>query len=128
MTQAASCPLFDARRFGSARRGPALGDLALFDHRAWCADGAAIQTDGSFQSLYEQQFGAPVFQRTGIGAPEFDSSSWNTPSILSDVADLYKSFCFRDDEATIFCTPEERYRFLSDDERVCSCLACVKFI
>jgi hypothetical protein len=84
--------------------------------------------DGSFQSLYEQQFGPPVFQRTGIGAPEFDSSSWSTSLILSDVADLYKSFCFRDDEATIFHTPEERYRFLSDDERVCSFLACVKFI
>ena len=46
-----------------------------------------IQTDGSFQSLYEQQFGVPVFQHTGIGAPEFDSSSWSTSSILSDVAE-----------------------------------------
>jgi hypothetical protein len=64
----------------------------LFGHRAWCTDGTAIQTDGSFQSLYKQQFGVPVFQRTGIGAPEFDSSSWSTASILSEAAEVYKAF------------------------------------
>jgi hypothetical protein len=37
-----------------------------------------------------------------------------------DVADLYKSFCFWDDEAMIFHNPEECYHFLSDDERICS--------
>ena len=50
------------------------------------------------------------------------------PSILSDVADVYKAFCFGDDGATQFRTPEERYHFLSEDERVCSFLACAKFI
>ncbi len=39
---------------------------------------------------------------------------------MSDVADLYKSFCFWDDEAMIFHNPEECYHFLSDDERICS--------
>ncbi len=78
--------------------------------------------------MYEKQFGAPVFQRTGIGAPEFASASWDTPLILSDVADVYKAFCFGDEGATQFRTPEERYQFLSEDERVCSFLACAKFI
>jgi hypothetical protein len=55
-----------------------LSDLVLFDHRAWCTDGTMTQTDGSFQSLYEQQFGVPAFQHTGIGALEFESSSWST--------------------------------------------------
>jgi hypothetical protein len=54
--------------------------------------------------------------------------SLSTASILSDVADLYKAFCFRDEAASQFCTPEERYHFLSDDECICSFLACVKFI
>jgi hypothetical protein len=128
MTQAALCPLFEARRFGLSCREPAMGELGIFGHRAWCDNGAAIENNGSFQGLYEQQFGAPVFHRTGIGAPEFDSSSWSTASILLDVADLYKVFCFRNDAASQFRTPEEHYCFLSNDERICSFLACVKFI
>jgi hypothetical protein len=35
---------------------------------------------------------------------------------------------FSDDEASQVCTPEEWYHFLSDDEHVCSFLACVKII
>ena len=49
MTQAALRPLFEARHFGSSRREPATGELGLFGQRAWCANGAAIETDGSFQ-------------------------------------------------------------------------------
>jgi hypothetical protein len=45
-----------------------------------------------------------------------------------DVSAVYTAFCFSDDEASQFRTLEERYRFLSDDERVCSFLACAKFI
>jgi hypothetical protein len=41
--------------------GPAFGELELFDHPSWCANGAAIQMDDSFQSLYEQQFGSLFF-------------------------------------------------------------------
>jgi hypothetical protein len=79
--------------------------------------------------LYEQQFCAPVFQCTDVGAaPEFDSCSWNTVLILLDIAAVYKVFCFHDDEASQFCTLEECYHFLSDDECVCSFLACAKFI
>jgi hypothetical protein len=128
MTQAALRHLFEARRFGSSRREPATGELGFFGDGAWCSNGATIESDGSFQELYEKQFGAPVFQRTGIGAPEFASASWDTPSILSAVADVYKAFCFGDEGATQFRTPEERYQFLSEDGRVCSFLACAKFI
>ncbi len=94
------------QHFGSSRRGAAHGDLDLFDQCAWCADGTAIQTDGSFQSLYELQLGAPVFQCMAIGALEFDLSSWSTPLILSDVAALYKSFCFKDNGASTLLTLE----------------------
>jgi hypothetical protein len=128
MTQAALRHLFEAHRFGSSRREPATGELGLFGDGAWCSNGATIESDGSFQELYEKQFGAPVFQRTGIGAPEFASASWDTPSILSAVADVYKAFCFGDEGATQFCTLEERYQFLSKDGCVCSFLACAKFI
>jgi hypothetical protein len=48
--------------------------------------------------------------------------------LLSDAADLYKAFCFSDDEASQFRTPEERYHFLSKDECGCSFLACATFI
>jgi hypothetical protein len=48
--------------------------------------------------------------------------------ILLDVSAVYTAFCFSDDEASQFCTLEECYHFLSDDERVCSLLACTKFI
>jgi hypothetical protein len=51
-------------------------------------------------------------------------SSWSTTSILLDVAAVDTAFCFSDDEASQFCTPEECYCFLSDDEHVCSFLAC----
>ena len=123
MSQAALRPLFDARHFGAARRGPVLGDLGILDENAWCAEGAAIEMDGSFQELYEKQFGAPVFHRTGFCAPDFASAcSWDTPSILSEVADVDKAFCFGDEGATQFRTPEEHYQFLSKDERVCSFL------
>jgi hypothetical protein len=90
--------------------------------------GTATENDGSFNGLYEQQFGAPVFQCTDVGTPEFDSSSWSTTSILSDVAAVYTASCFSDDEASQFPTPEECYYFLSNDEPVCSFLACAKFI
>jgi hypothetical protein len=36
--------------------------------------------------------------------------------------------CYICKKATIFRTPEECYRFLSNDECICSFLACVKFI
>jgi hypothetical protein len=70
----------------------------------------------------------PVFQRTDVGTPEFDSSSWSTASILLDVSAVYTAFCFSDGEASQFPTPEECYHFLSDDECVCSFLACAKLI
>ncbi len=69
-----------------------------------------------------------MFQRTGIGTPEFASTSWDKQLILLAVTDIYKAFCFGDEGATQFCTPEERYQILSEDERVCSFLACAKFI
>jgi hypothetical protein len=74
-----------------------------------------IENDGSFQSLHEQQFGAPVFQCTDVSTPEFDSSSWSTTLILLDVTAVYKAFCFSDDEASQFHTLEEHYCFLSKD-------------
>jgi hypothetical protein len=111
-----------------SRREPATRELGFFGDGAWCSNGATIESDGSFQELYEKQFGAPVFQCTGIGAPEFASASWDMPSILSAVADVYKAFCFGDEGATQFRTPEECYQFLFKDGRVCSFLACAKFI
>jgi hypothetical protein len=88
MTQDALRPLFEARHFGSSHQTLATGELRIFGHHTWCTDGAAIENDGSFQGLYEQC--------TGIGAPEFDLSSWwSTALILLDAADLYQVFCFR---------------------------------
>jgi hypothetical protein len=47
---------------------------------------------------------------------------------LSDFTDLYKAFCFSDNEASQFHTPKEHHCFLSKDECVCSFLACATFI
>jgi hypothetical protein len=52
-----------------------------------------IETDVFFQELYKKQFGAPVFQHTGIGTPEFALASWDMLLILLDVTDVYKAFC-----------------------------------
>ncbi len=125
MTQAALHPLFDACYFGLSHQEPATGDLGIFSQHTWCANSATIENNGSFNDLYKQQFGAPVFQHTNVGTPKFDSSSWRTASILSDVD---TAFCFSDDEASQFHTLEECYCFLSDDKCVCSFLACAKFI
>jgi hypothetical protein len=79
-----------------------LGDLDILDENAWCAEGTAIEMDGSFQELYKKQFGAPVFHRTGFGAPDLASATWDTLSTLSEVTDVYKAFCFGDERATWF--------------------------
>jgi hypothetical protein len=56
MTQAALRHLFEAHHFGSSRREQAMGELGLFGDGAWCSNSATIETDGSFQELYEKQF------------------------------------------------------------------------
>jgi hypothetical protein len=59
-------PLFEAQ--------PLVRSAFLVCVLPWCAQGAAIENNSVFVSLYEQQYEAPVFHCPSIGAVEFQGA------------------------------------------------------
>ncbi len=124
MTQASLRPLFDARLV----EDPRLVTSCFLVIVPGALTAPQFRRMVLFSRSTSSSLGCQFFSVLVLGLRSLTRPPGVLPRFCQKQRRFTRHFLFSDDAGSQFHTPEECYHFLSDDDHVCSFLACAKFV